>query len=72
MHYYKVVVKGGHVGTGKYRELIFYIAAKDAFQAIDEALKMPGVKHKFSALIGLNEISHKEFVKWRGTSAYKR
>lgn len=45
MNYYIVKCKLGHCGTGQYREISFNIKAKNAYDAIDKAKRMPGVKH---------------------------
>lgn len=72
MNYYKVSCKYGHSGTGKYRDIVFYIEAPSAVVAMDKAKQMPGVKHdSSSAITRLKMISEEEYREGRKDSAYK-
>ena len=58
MKFWRVVARGGHVGTGKYKELIFFIKADTAIKASKKARYLPGVKHnRPEAIISVKEIS---------------
>ena len=41
---YRCLVKGGHVGSGKYVEKYVYIRARNVIEAMDLAKKSRGVK----------------------------
>lgn len=72
MNYYKISCKYGHSGTGKYRDIVFYIKAPNAVVAMDKARQMPGVKHdSSSAITRLEMISEEEYRECRKDSAYK-
>lgn len=72
MNYYKISCKYGHSGTGKYRDIVFYIEAPSAVVAVNKARQMPGVKHdSSSATTGLRMISEEEYRECRKDSAYK-
>lgn len=72
MSYYAVHCKLGHSGTGQYRDIVFYICAKTAIDAMDKAKKMPGVKHQNrSAVLNLKQITQEEYIANRKESAYK-
>ena len=71
MGFYKVTVKGGHCGAGKYNPLTFAIAAKNADEAGVMSMKIPGVKHTGFPLACIS-IAEDEYKELRGTSAYKR
>ena len=70
--FFKVKAKGGHVGAGNDAELIFYIKAKDAIEAMNKVRRMPAVKHnKGSAISSVLTISEEEYKQGRdGYSAY--
>ena len=72
MKYYKVTVKGGHVGSGKEIPLVFYFGAKNIHEAIRSARGMPGVKHNNNGVISdVREISKEEYERnITGYSAY--
>lgn len=73
MRYFKVVAKGGHVGTGRYEPLSFAFAAESILDAMDKARAMPGVKHSdSSAILSAREVTFDEFTKLRRISAYER
>lgn len=72
MNYYKISCKYGHSGTGRYRDIVFYIKAPNVTIAIDKAKHMPGVKHNSSsAITGLKTITEEEYIEHRKESAYK-
>lgn len=61
--YFRVVVKGGHVGSGKYKELVFYIQAKDSLSAGLAAKKFPGVKHtSHSGILSVKSVTEDEYI----------
>ena len=72
MRYYKVIMNGGHVGSGNDVPLTFFIKAKDMNSAIKHARNMPAVKHnKPGALMSAKEISEEEYKQYRENySAY--
>lgn len=73
MRYFKVVAKGGHVGTGKYKPLSFAFAAENILEAMDRAKAMPGVKHSdIGAILSAREVTYEEFERLRRISAYER
>ena len=56
--FYKAVLKYGHAGVGRYLELTRLIIARDIKEAMEIAMKLPGVKKKK----GLNAIEKLERV----------
>jgi hypothetical protein len=44
MHTYRCLVKGGHVGSGKYLERYIYIQARSVIEALELAKRARGVK----------------------------
>ncbi len=44
MAYYKVVVKGGHMGAGKSYDMVRYYEARDILSAFTSAHSLPRVK----------------------------
>lgn len=60
MKYYSVVVKMGHMGTGKYMPVKLYIKANNILNATKKAQKVPGVKHDKSPLLA-KEIGQEEY-----------
>ena len=72
MNYYRISCKYGHSGSGKYRDIVFYIEAPSVTIAINKAKYMPGVKHNSpSAITGLKTITEEEYIEHRKESAYK-
>lgn len=64
--FFKVKAKGGHMGAGNEAELIFYIKAKDAIEAMNKVRRMPAVKHnKENAILGVLAISEEEYNQGR-------
>lgn len=73
VNYYKITTKLGHQGTGKYKEITFYIKAKDINKAINKALHMPGVKHNNpSSILSASIISEENYKNNITTSAYEK
>jgi hypothetical protein len=70
MKYYSVVCPMGHVGSGKVRDIKFYIMALNAYDAMKKAMRMPAVKHSRIAL-SVKEIDKQEFAAARTRNAYK-
>jgi hypothetical protein len=72
MKYYKIIAKGGHVGSGNIIPLAFYFKAKDMHDAIKQARSMPCVKHdKPDVITNAKEISKEEYEQSvDGYSAY--
>lgn len=72
MKYYKIEAKCGHVGTGNYRIITFFIEAKDYRQAMNHVLNMPSVKHDSNTAIqSLKPIRYEDYLEGRKTSAYE-
>lgn len=70
-YYYKITCKMGHQGTGKYGDITFYICSTDTASAVEAAKAMPGVKHDRLPQ-SVEQITRKEFLNGRKTSAYER
>lgn len=68
--YYKVVVKFGHQGMGKYVDGAIYVEAEDLIKAIDVARAFPAVKHTKLPLEA-REISKEEFEIGRQKNVYE-
>lgn len=70
--YYKVIVKGGHVGNGRSVLLTFHIRANDIFEAEKIARRMPCVKHdNVKTIWKACEITKEEYEEGRkACSAY--
>lgn len=69
--YFRICVPRGHVGNGRYSEIVFYIKADNMSSAIDKAIRMPSVKHNRYAFNAV-EITKKEYIDGRKISAYER
>lgn len=69
--YYKVTVERGHVGVGNSIETVFYFKARDAYDAMCLAKKMPSVKHG-KVPLKTEEITAEEYYKGRQTSSYHK
>lgn len=61
MKYYSVLCPSGHVGSGKSKELLFYIRANDAYCAMKQAMRMPAIKHSRIA-INVKEVTEQEYM----------
>lgn len=73
MKYFAICCKMGHQGRGRYQEITFAIKASTTADAITHAISMPGVKHKdLRAILSSKEITYKEYIFRRQTSAYAR
>ena len=62
MKYFKAVMKMGHCGRGRYREVPVFIYAETLLKAMDRAKNMPGIKHG-NLPISVIEITKDEFNK---------
>lgn len=63
MKYYKVVAKCGHVGKGKYVEVVFPVCCDDAKSAAHQILKHGKVKKQLkNAISSVCEISLDEYL----------
>ncbi len=71
MKYYKVVVQIGHHGAGRVMDVPVFPRAENLVDAIAEAMKYPGVKHKKIPLTA-KEISKEEFLAGRKEDVYGR
>ena len=71
MKYFKTIMKMGHVGKGKYREIPIYVYGKTFLEAMDFAKKLPGIKHGRSPLYML-EITKEEFDEGMAKNEYKK
>ena len=69
--YYSVTCHRGHCGIGRSTEITFVFEAANLLEAMDEARRMPGVKHT-RMIIGAKEISQSEYLEYRSISAYAR
>ena len=69
MRYFLVTCVRGHTGKKKGMEISFAIRANNLVDAIEQARKMPGVKHHRPALYG-REITQEEYVLRRNKGAY--
>lgn len=62
-NYYSVITKCGHVGKGKYVEVIFPIIASSGKEAASIARKMPRVKRDNpNAIISVTKIDYEEYM----------
>lgn len=71
MRYYKVIVAMGHQGSGRSRELVFAVKAKNPVDACMIARSFPAVKHRQMPSL-TKEIDSKEYLELRRLSAYRR
>lgn len=71
MRYFSVTCMRGHCGGRKFMPITFAFAAENAMEAMDKAKAMPGVKHD-RPIMGLREITCKEYYMLRQRSAYER
>ena len=70
LKYYKVYVRLGHVGTGKYAETCLFFASKSIIEAIDLAKHTPGVKHRLLPFKAI-EISKEDYILGKQIDHYK-
>jgi hypothetical protein len=59
--YYKLILKGGHMGTGKYYEHTRYIGAKDTLDAWKIAMNLPRVKGNHG-IFEVRPITYNDYV----------
>lgn len=72
MRYYLVTCMHGHCGRKNYDEISFAISAQTLMDAIQQARRMPGVKHtNRRCILSGREISFQEYCARRRESAYK-
>ena len=60
--YVKAVLRGGHVGRGKYFEMTRYLEIDRLLDVLTVAKKMPRVKKGHLALISCEQISRLEYL----------
>lgn len=70
-NYFKISVKGGHMGNGRYADMSFYVIASDIFSAMKKAKKFPSVKHN-KLPISAKMITEDEYNKNKNYNAYSR
>lgn len=70
-NYYKVTVARGHCGSGKSLDITFYFKARDAYDAICRAKRMPSVKHG-KIPMKVEQITQEEYIQGRQQSAYHK
>lgn len=60
---YKVTMRCGHVGDGKYIPITYVVIAESKKEAIEKAIRIPRVKHDDpNALIHISSCSEKEAI----------
>ncbi len=67
--YYRATVELGHHGKGKPRATHVYIKGENIFEAMENAKKIPAVKHDRMPL-DIREISKEEYKEGRKDSLY--
>lgn len=67
--YYRMIVRIGHNGAGRTREVPVYVFAKDMSSAIKRAMNLPAVKHSEIPLTA-KEITKEEFEQGRKENLY--
>lgn len=73
MKYYLVTCMHGHCGRKNYDEIYFAISAPTLIEAIQQARRMPGVKHtNRRCILSGREISFEEYHARRRESAYSK
>lgn len=72
MAYYKVVLKGGHMGAGKSYDLVRYCQARDIVSAYNSALSLSRVKKNSNgtAIYSIEQVAVDEYC--RGKSKERR
>ena len=58
----KAVLRGGHVGTGKYHEITRFLVVDSIVDAMSVARTMPRVKKNSLALVSCKPISKSEYL----------
>ena len=58
----KAVLRGGHVGCGKYYEMTRYLAVDNVVNVLSIAMKMPRVKKNSLALISCEQIDRDAYL----------
>ena len=72
MRYYLVTCMHGHCGRKNYNEISFAISARTLMDAMQQARRMPGVKHtNRRCILSGREISLEEYCARRKERAYK-
>lgn len=72
MKFYLVTCMHGHHGRSQFREISFAISAPNMMKAIEQARRMPGVKHTHNrCILSGKEISFEEYCARRKESAYR-
>jgi len=58
----KAVLRGGHVGKGKYHEMVRYLVVNNLVEVLSVAQSIPRVKKNRLALISCTQISREEYL----------
>ncbi|MBO5395085.1 MAG: hypothetical protein J6A28_04230 [Clostridia bacterium] len=61
MAYYKISLKAGHFGNGRYGLQTLYVRAEDVLSAFDYARRLPSIKHHRLPL-NAEEVGEDEFI----------
>lgn len=69
--FFKVQAERGHIGAGGEVDITFYFEADNAYDAMCQARKMPGVKHH-KMPNKIEEITEEEYLEGRKQSAYHK
>ena len=71
MKYFKAIMPMGHVGKGRYREILIYVYGETLLKAMDFVKKLPGMKHGRTPL-SIVEITKSEYEEGVAKNGYRK